>query len=175
MMLTISRAERGTFGAVIVAEAGERPNQTKTMNTNQFSLANRKQLAEVLGNQYDGPRRRAVQKFRLQREDLQKTLVKEYAEKRGVAKLVSLLEIAQQKCEDLRGDISKANFCVHSDGTIDVVSHSALDKIIDDRIEKEIGSADAIEARFDSAQIAMMTVASLEDADKLLKSVTTIQ
>jgi hypothetical protein len=49
-----------------------------------------------------------------------------------------------------------------------------LDKIIDDRIERVIGTCDAIEARIESALIAVMTVASLEDAEKLLKSVSEI-
>ena len=49
-----------------------------------------------------------------------------------------------------------------------------LTKTIDKRVEKELGTSDAIDARFDSAQIAMMTVASLEDAEKLLKSVSEI-
>ena len=49
-----------------------------------------------------------------------------------------------------------------------------LDKIIDDRIEKQIGTVRAIDDRFDSAQVAMMTVATLEDAEKLLKSVSEV-
>jgi len=163
-------------GRIIVAEAGERTKKiNKTMNTNQFSLANRKHLADMLGNQYDGMRWKAVRKFREQREKLQNALVKEYAGKSGVMKLVSQLEAAEKKCQDLSKDISKLHFSHNSDGSLQVVCHTPLDKTIDARIEKEIGSVAEVEARFDSAQIAMMTVASLEDADKLLKSVSTIQ
>ena len=51
---------------------------------------------------------------------------------------------------------------------------NVLRKSIEARVDKELGTSDDIDARFDSTQIAMMTVASLEDADKLLKSVSSI-
>jgi hypothetical protein len=73
-------------------------------------------------------------------------------------------------------DINQLGFDYDDDGdlTLQGGSSNPLDKIIDGRIEKELGSPDAIDARFESAQIAMMTVASLEDAEKLLKAVSEI-
>lgn len=174
-MISIGHRRAEGHLTIIVAEAGRRPNQNKTMNTNQFSLANRKQLADFLGNQYEGLRWKAIQKFRNQRNELEQAIVNEYAEKKGAAKLAAQIEIAHTKIKELEAELSALGFIIDNDDfTISVPSSTPLDKIIDARIEKEIGTDDAIEARFNSAQIAMMTVASLEDADKLLKSVSSI-
>jgi hypothetical protein len=176
MMLTISHRVRTDIRDIIVAEAGEKGNKTiKEMNTNSnLSLANRKQLADMLGNQYDGMRYRAIQKFREQREELEKKLIKEYAEQKGATKLVSQIEITERKLKDLRDELSHLDFSLDSDLDLRVVSHTSLDRTIDSRIEKELGTADAIDARFRSAQIAMMTIASLEDAEKILNSVSAL-
>jgi hypothetical protein len=177
MMLSISHAERRTFASIIVAKAGERQHQNnKTMKTDSnLSLANRKQLADMLGNQYDGLRYKAMQKFRNQRENLETALIKEYAEKKGAAKLAGQIEIAHTKIKELEAELSALDFVIDDDDfTLSVVSSRPLDKIISDRIEKELGTDDGIEARFTSAQIEMMTVASLEDAEKILNSVSAL-
>lgn len=161
--------------SIIVAVAGERPNQNKIMNTNQFSLANRKQLADMLGDKYDGLRYRMKQKFRARWQSLRDSFVLEYAEKKGAGKLLSQINGAKAKIEELEAELCALGFDLDTGGLALRDSNSnPLDKLIDDRIEKEIGTEDAIDARFDSAQIAMMTVATLEDADKLLKSVSAI-
>lgn len=141
-----------------------------------FSLANRKQLADMLDDRYDGLRYKAKQRFRNKVDGLREALILEYAEKKGAAKLASQIDIARGKILELSVDINHLGFDYDSDGdlTLNGGSSNPLDKIIDGRIEKEIGTCDAIEARFESAQIAMMTVASLEDAEKLLKSVSEI-
>lgn len=140
-----------------------------------LSLANRKQLADMLGNQYDGLRYKAMQKFRNQRENLETALIKEYAEKKGAAKLAGQIEIAHTKIKELEAELSALDFVIDDDDfTLSVVSSRPLDKIISDRIEKELGTDDGIEARFTSAQIEMMTVASLEDAEKILNSVSAL-
>jgi len=130
----------------------------------------------MLGNQYEGLRYKARQKFRQKVQALNKSFIVEYAGKKGATKLISQIDTALSKIEELKAELTGLGFDF-DDGDLTLRGGSAnpLDKIIDDRIEKEIGTEDAIEARFDSAQIAMMTVASLEDADKLLKSVSEIQ
>jgi hypothetical protein len=144
-------------------------------NTTQFSLANRKQLADMLGNNYDGLRYRTKQKFRIKAQALKDAFIKEYAEKKGATKAVGQIEAAMSKVDELKAELLALGFD-YDDGGLSLRDESSnpLDKIIDGRVTKEIGSEDAIEARFDSAQIAMMTVATLEDADKLLKSVSSI-
>ena len=145
-------------------------------DNSQFSLTNRKQLADLLGNQYDGLRYNAKQRFRQKVDGLREALILEYAEKKGAAKLASQIDIAREKIRQLSVDINQLGFDYDSDGdlTLSGGSSNPLDKIIDERIAKDIGTSDAIEARFDSAQLAMMTVASLEDAEKLLKSASEI-
>jgi hypothetical protein len=176
MMLTMSHAERWTFGSVIVAEAGERETlTTTTMNTNQFSLANRKQLADLLADKYDGLRSKAKHKLREKRQVHYAKVLDELAEKKGALKFVEQITVAREKISDLEAELLKLGF---QENRGDLSTHGdagyALHRSIEARVDKELGTLDAIDARFDSAQIAMMTVASLEDAEKLLKSVSEI-
>jgi hypothetical protein len=144
-------------------------------NISNLSLANRKQLADLLGNDYGRPRSKARDRYRQRRRSLYSSLVNEYAEKKGALKLVRQIVVAKEKIQELQDELAQLGFGLYDDGVaLRGGSSNPLDKIIDERIDKEIGSEDALEARFDSAQIAMMTVASLEDAEKLLKSVSEI-
>src|SRR5450631_1082657 len=177
MMLTISHGVPTDIRSIIVAEAGERPNQNKTMNTNQFSLANRKQLADVVGNSdYNGLRTRVKRTLVEKRDALRESLIKQYAEKKGAFKALVLITAAKEKLKEQEKDLAKLGFVFYDDDDNDVRiaggdAGRALRELIDEQVDKEVGTVDDLEARFDSLQLAMMTVASLEDADKLLKSV----
>ena len=161
--------------AITVAKTGERPNNTKTMNTSQFSLANRKQLADVLSDKYDSLRSKAKSKLREKHQALFNKLLNESAEKKGALKFVEQITVAREKISGLEDELRKLGFQEnHGDLYTTGDAGNALRKSIEARVDKELGTSDDIDARFDSVQIAMMTVASLEDADKLLKSVSTI-
>ncbi len=165
---------------IIVAEAGERPNQNKTMNTNQFSLANRKQRADVVGNSdYNGLRSRLKRTLTEKRDALRESLIKDHAQKKGAFKALALINAAKAKIKEQEHDLALLGFSFY-DGDEDDVriaggdAGRTLRKVIDEQVAKELGTLDDLEARFDSVQVAMMTVATLEDADKLLKSVSTL-
>ena len=176
MMHLQATAQRLEVRGVIVAEAGERPNQTKTMNTNQFSLANRKQLADILADKYDSLRSKAKNKLREKHQALYSKLLDESAEKKGALKFVEQIKVAREKISDLEDELLKLGFQEnHGDLYTNGDVGNTLRRSIEARVDKELGTSDAIDARFDSIQLAMMSVASLEDADKLLKSVYSIQ
>jgi len=159
-----------------VAEAGDEHKLTTTQMTNsQFSLANRKQLADLLADKYDGLRYKARQRFNRKAEALRISIISELAEKKGALGVVRKIEVAQKSIEDLSAELSDLGFELsYGDLRLRDRGSNPLNKAIATRVEKEIGTPEAIDARFDSAQIAMMTVASLEDAEKLLKSVSEI-
>jgi hypothetical protein len=164
---------------IIVAEAGESQNNNKTMNTNQFSLANRKQPADMLGRNYDSLRSKAKDTLRDKREALLESLIKEHAEKKGAFKALALIKAARAKLKEQERELSQLGFSFYDDDDDDVRraggdAGRTLRKLIEAQIDKELGTSNDIDARFDSIQVAMMTVASLEDADKILKSVSTI-
>lgn len=150
------------------------------MNTNQFSLANRKQLADVVGNSdYNGLRSRVKRTLSEKRDELRDSLVKEYAQKKGAYKAFALIMAAKKKLEEQEKELSKLGFVFYDDDEEDVRiaggdAGRALRKLIDDQVDKEVGTLGDLEARFDSVQVAMMTVVTLEEADKLLKSVSSI-
>ena len=145
-------------------------------NATQFSLANRKQLSDLLADKYDSLRQRTRDKFRAKERQLREALIKEYAEKKGVTALTAQIAAAEAKIQELNGKLEVLGFELERDGSLDLRSSDSnpIRKTIDERVEKQLGTWSAIEARFDSAQVAMMTVASLEDAEKLLKAVQEI-
>lgn len=147
----------------------------KSMNTNQFSLANRKQLADLLGNKYDGLRAKAKSRLAEKRQELHKTLMNEAAERKGALKVVEQIKVSRQRITDLEEELRRLGFAERYGGlSTSGCAATPLDRSIDTRINKELGTENDIDARFDSVQVAMMTVATLEDADKLLKSVSEI-
>jgi hypothetical protein len=160
-----------------VARAGNENKLTIThMHNSQFSLANRKQLADMLGSKDGGLRHQAKIRFNEKHRTLRLSFLEEYAEKKGALKLVGQIDTAEKRIEEWKAELSILGFRLDYDDELLLVggSRNPLDKIIDDRLDKELGTSLDIDARFDSAQIAMMTVASLEDAEKLLKSVSEI-
>jgi hypothetical protein len=176
MMHSISRAERWTFEGIIVAEAGNEEKLTiTTMQNSPFSLANRKQLADLLADKYDSLRSRAKSKLREKHQALYSQFLNESAEKKGALKFVDQIQVARQKISDLEDELLKLGFQEnHGDLYTTGDVGNSLRKSIEARVDKELGTSDDIDARFDSVQLAMMTVASLEDAEKLLKSVSEI-
>ena len=149
---------------------------TKNMSdTSQFSLANRKHLADVLADRYDGLRRKAKDRFREKAEELRGTLLKEHAEKKGANPTLKQIDVAERKINELTAELKQLGFYLDvNDGLRLYGDANPLDKIIDAEIKKTIGTERDIDARFDSAQVAMMTVATLQDAHALLESVQKI-
>jgi hypothetical protein len=142
------------------------------MNNSNLSLANRKQLADMLNDRYDGLRYKAKQKFKQKASELRKALIDEYAEKKGASAVVRQIDAANKKLQELNLELKQLGFevCYGSLRLFDENSNP-LDDAIDKRVEKDLGCLADIDARFDSAQLAMMTVPTLEEARKLFESV----
>jgi hypothetical protein len=146
------------------------------MNNSNLSLANRKQLADLLADRYDSLRSKVKSKMREKRSELEEALIRELAEKKGALKVATQINATKEKLKELRDELAHFGFQLHDDGDLLLAGDAgrALSRALESRIDKELGTLDAIDARFDSTQIAMMTVATLEDAEKLLKSVSSI-
>lgn len=153
---------------------GRQTLTTKTMsNTSQLSLANRKQLADLLADKYDSLRSTIKHKWDDKHDSLYETYLREHAEKKGVLPILKQVDDAQRKWNQLTLELKQLGFELRDDGSLRL-SHSdadPIDKVIEAKIQKEIGTRRDIDARFDSAHLAMMTVETLQDAQKLLKSV----
>lgn len=141
-----------------------------------LSLANRKQLADMLGNDYHGLRSRVKDKLREKRQDLADSLEKEFAEKKGALKVITQINATREKLKEQDRDLALLGYELDSDGDLCLTGDAGriIRKTIDAQLDKELGTLDDVDARFDSTQVAMMTVATLEDAEKLLKSVSSV-
>jgi hypothetical protein len=104
---------------------------------------------------------------------LYETFIREIAEKKNALSVLKLIDDAQRKWNQLTLELKQLGFELRDDGSLRLCHEDAnpTDKIIEAKIEKEIGSRRDVDARFDSAHLAMMTVETLQDAQKLLKSV----
>ena len=152
---------------------GRQTLTTTTMsNTTQFSLANRKHLADMLADKYDGLRSKVKRQWRDKRDVLRESLIKDHAEKKGASPILKQVDAAQRKLHEMTLELRQLGFELCDSGLqLAEENTNPLDKIIDSEIKKAIGTENDIDARFDSAQVAMMTVATLLDAQQLLKSV----
>jgi hypothetical protein len=154
---------------------GRQTLTTKTMsNTTQFSLANRKHLADMLADRYDGLRSKIKRQWSDKHDALYDGFLSESADKKGASPVLKQIDAAQRKLAELTLELKQLGFELREhDGALRLYDESSnpLDAVIEERIKKEIGSQRDIDARFDSAQVAMMTVATLQDAQQLLKSV----
>jgi hypothetical protein len=145
-------------------------------NTSPFSLANRKQFADMLADRPNSLRQRARERFNAKRHELYESLLREYADKKGAPTIMRQIVSAKEEIELLKSGLNRLGFDLdyEDDLRLHGGSSNPIDKLIDKRIEKELGVYADIDARFDSVAMAMMTVATLEDAQKLLKSVSDV-
>jgi hypothetical protein len=139
----------------------------------QFTLANRKQLTDMLADNYNTLRQKTKDKYWKNEGELRKTFINDHAEKNGAAKLKEQIVSAEQKIEQLKAQLCLLGFSYDEDGlALSGDDTLPIAKAINARIVKQLGTVRDIDARFDSAMVAMMTIATLADAEKLLKSVT---
>ena len=131
-------------------------------NNSNFTLANRKHLADMLDPGYHSLRERAKDHLKRKRSSLAQTIIREFAEKKGVLKVKVQIDATRERLNEQERELTQLGFDFDSDGDMSLVGSAGdpLRKILD--------------ARFDSLQVAMMTVPTLEDADKLLKSVSEV-
>jgi len=164
-----------------VAKAGERQTKTTiTMNTNtQLTVANRKQLTDFVGNSdYNSLRSRTKNKLNEKRDALRESLVVKFAKEKGAFQVLAHIKGARKKLKEQEDALTELGFVFYDDDDNDVRligdAGEILRNLIDSEVDKELGTVNDLIARFDDVQLAMMTVASLEEADKLLKSVSSI-
>jgi hypothetical protein len=142
------------------------------MNESNLTLANRKQIADLL-KQYGSLHEQAVDKYRSKYRELEQSALHEFAEGKLGAQFVSELAAA---IEEVGGfEDSLASIGLERDDTTLSIGWNApgtLKASINSKIERNIGSRRDIDARFDSARIAMMTVPTLEDAKKIIDSLS---
>jgi len=166
---------------VTVAKAGERQTKTTiTMNTNtQLTVANRKQLTDFVGNgDYNSLRSRTKNKLNEKRDALRESLVVKFAKEKGAFQALAHIKGARKKLKEQEDALTDLGFLFYDDDDNDVRlvgdAGQSLRNLIDAEVDKELGTVNDLIARFDDVQLAMMTVASLEEVDKLLKSVSSI-
>jgi hypothetical protein len=134
----------------------------------QFTLANRKQLADTL-NRYSELRSRARTKWQEKRRKIVDRFVGEIAKKSGAEKLVPSITAAEKNVKELRAKLEGLGFSLGSDGLFIHENADSLDEKLDETIEKEIGGANAVDERFDEAQVELLTAADLEEARTIIK------
>jgi hypothetical protein len=128
----------------------------------------------MLGNKPDSMREKAKQRFREKREALYDSLFNEYARQRGAFKIMEQIDLAEQNIEERKRALAAIGFHI---GNYDDRLHlddkdTVVEDLIEKKVVKELGREHDIDARFDSVQIAIMTVATPEEAEKLMKSVS---
>jgi len=161
-------------GRITVAKAGKRTTLTTiTMNnTSTFSSANRKQLADLL-KKYGTMRDRAYDNYHSKYQDIQQSVLSDYAEEQKGVQLVSEIAAAQEELDSLKESLSGIG--LELDGKALSISWSApksLNERIEQQIERSIGKKSDIDTRFDKAQVAILTASTLEDAQQIMKSVS---
>lgn len=143
-------------------------------NTSQFSLANRKHFADLLADRPASLRQRARERFNERHKELYDRYFQESAERNGAFKIYDQITELKSKLVSLEAHLAELGFDLDYSGDLEVNSDNGgklIDDVIEKRIEKEIGVSRDIDARFDSVAMAVMTVATLTEAQELLKSV----
>ncbi len=156
-----------------VAVAGERINNTKSMNTpSTLSLAYRKQLADLL-KKYGALREKANTVYQSKYSEVEQSLLNDYVEEKLGTQLMSEIAEMQVELDSLKASLSTIG--LELEGKILTIGWSSpvsLSQRFREQIERQIGKRSDIEARFENAHLAMMTVPALEDAKKILDSVS---
>jgi hypothetical protein len=142
--------------------------------TSQFTLANRKQLADMLGDHYGGLRRKAHSALQEKHDSLRRSLTDKFAETSGAAKLAAQIQALKQKLAEQQRALETLGFCLYDDAVLILSSRrdDKLRKSIEAQITKELGTIEDVDERFDKAQIDIMTAATLDDARQIMNSVS---
>jgi hypothetical protein len=83
-----------------------------------LSLANRKQHADMLGNDYHGLRSRMKDKFREKRKELVDSLEMDFAEKKGALKVVVQINGIREKIKEQEEELALLGFELQNDGDL---------------------------------------------------------
>ena len=156
-----------------VAEAGKRSINNQTMNTTStLSLTYRKQLADLL-KKYGPLHDKAEASYQSKYRDVEQSVLSDYVEEKMGSQLVSEIAAAQAELDSFKESLSTIGVEIN-DGSLEIgwTAPDSLKKRIRDLVERQIGRKSDLEARFESARFAVLTVPTLEDAKKVLDSVS---
>lgn len=155
------------------AAAGERQRTiNKTMKTEtNLSLANRKQLADMLSSKDGSLRKRALQSHSDKQDLLKVQAIEEYARKEGIAEMLAEITDLEARLETQRALVNSKGLRVE-DGRFDTYygTPTSVANIIAAQIDAKIGSRADIERLFDDAQVKLMTIGTLDEARALIES-----
>jgi uncharacterized membrane protein len=174
MMLTISHGVPTDIRSVIVAEAGERPNNTTTMekNTRPLTQEQRKEFVQllkdaksrILENLSDSRWKRLDKARKIARQSL--------FERIGAAELVKKVEDAKKIAKDSEQALVKLGIVFTSSGAIDLTGANA-DQYSTEIEEKafDIIEAQKEESRklYERAILNVLSTESVEDAKALVE------
>jgi hypothetical protein len=175
MMPTIGHRARTDIRGISVAEAGRDLTKliTKSMKTDpNLSLANRKELADLL-KEYEPLHETAKVLYRAKRQELERSILNEYLKEKKGIQLLSEIAATAEKMDALEDELNALG--LELDGGVLSICWGAPDSLKDriaQKIERLIGTENDIDARFESARLALMIVPTLEDAKKIIDSVS---
>lgn len=167
--------------------------------TQRLSADQRKALAEILGAKSDA-RRRAHAGYQNSRNQLEDSLVKETAEKKGVTTVTSKITELRKRITESMGEIDRLVYSLRdahgravADFTRDIDDAQSelrrlgfdadgdgnlslrwdaheLRRTIREQVEKQIGTESDIDHKFDEAQAKILTVETPEEAAQIVES-----
>jgi hypothetical protein len=141
------------------------------MNHSNFSAAARKEAIRQLkhnGTMYHQAMTKHWQKERA----LTQILLDEHARLAVGNQLMDELVVVEEQLDSLKSRVSEKGFDIDDDRiSLSRFAPDGLDDIIQQEVERRIGTSSSIHERFDNARMAMLTVQNFDDADKVMKSI----
>jgi hypothetical protein len=139
-------------------------------NAQKFSDSQRKALVQELKENYNTLRCRAREKYEKARNSLLQSLIRGEAEKKGFLPLIDEILACRTKIQDSEHALAKYGIEVDTDDELGFVSGETAPfrRTLEKRADKELGTLDALLAKFDSAAVKIWTVSSAETAEKLI-------
>lgn len=146
-------------------------NKEVTTKSANLSLANRKQLADMLGSGTNSLRQRAKSAYANRHRIVRQHCIDEYAKEQKVGPLLAEIEEIKAKL-DARETVLAAKGLEIDDGKFDTNYRTpdSVKEFIENGVHAKIGTEGDIDKRFDEAQVKLMTIGTLDEARELIES-----
>jgi hypothetical protein len=134
-------------------------------------------MADMVSNKPMSLRSKIKDLWRTRKDELEATLLQEFAEKRGANAVLQRLLVAKEQMSNCHDELTRLGFTTdYRDQKLELydMRSNPLVELMWKQVKAHIGTLDDIDIAFNEAQMKMMSAETMEEAKNILESLPSL-